>query len=83
MQVFPCKMVEIFCTFPDCNGYDLIIFFSSRKSLPFYLRIKSSVSTVLIFQETSPTVVQTYVSLKTLIQTTYQCVKWFSTFVLL
>ena len=83
MQVFPCQMVEIFCTFRDCNGYDLIIFFSSRKSLPFYLCIKPSVSTVLIFQETSPTVVQTYVSLKTLIQTTYQCVKWFSTFVLL
>ena len=56
------SMVDILFTFRDCNFYNFMFFFSSRKGLLLHLRIYSSVLLFLIIQEMSSTAVQTYAS---------------------
>ena len=72
-------MVDILFTFRDCNFYNFMFFFSSRKDLLLHLRIYSSVLLLLIIQETSSTAVQTCIP-KLLIHAICRCIMWFSAF---
>ena len=71
----------IFCTFRDCHVDDNFISFFLHKNIFHTFVYIIFCFAVLNFQETSSTVVQTYVSLKSVTHVIYRFIKRFSAFV--
>ena len=71
----------IFCTFRDCHVDDNFISFFLHKNIFHTFVYIIFCFADLNFQETSSTVVQTYVSLKSVIHVIYRFIKRFSAFV--
>ena len=77
MYVLHCNIIDILYTLPDWNVYNFISFFFFMK------RSSYTIFSFAVFNSSGSysTLVQTYVSLKSLIHATYHCIKWFSAFV--
>ena len=77
-KLFPCNMVDLFCTFHDCNVYNFILFLHFYSFIIYYslhLFIEPSILLFSILQEKNSTAVQTNISPKSLVHATYCCIK--------